>query len=347
MTKLELFEHFLWSQEEKIVKALPSHVSVKRFISSTISYIVTAKGQAKLLESDANTRIQCIMRAAQRGLIIDGVESALVPRAGKCTLMIMVQGLLKMVRNSGELKDIQSAVVYDNDTFDYYTDETGEHLMHRRTWEDRGKRKLVFAIARTKDGGIFVEVLDEKQVADVKKRGYSGEDSPWNGPFADEMWRKSAIRRLSKRLPSATDMESFSQAIHEDDDLFIPQGDNDPAKEEKEPETTSSGLAAAVAPDPKKEPEPEPEKVKEALHIIGKISGLRSKAYGEVTRTIVDVNSKSYGTSDKIISEMLNASVKFKAEIAIFYEERKNSKDKIYNEIIEVKGSSELEESPI
>jgi hypothetical protein len=108
----------------------------------------------------------------------------------------------------------------------------------------------------------------------------------------------------------------------------MPQEDDNP-KGEKPSETTSKSLADVVAPEPK----PEPKKpVEELKHVIGKISGLRSKEYGEVTRTIIDIGDKSYGTSDKIISEILTTSLKFNAEVAIFYEEKQNSKGKTYNE---------------
>ena len=306
------------------------------------------------MECDRNTLVASIMRAAQMGLIIDGVESALVPRKAKCTLMVMYQGLLKMVRNSGELKDIQSAVVYEKDEFDYYTDETGEHLKHRRFWGDRGQRKLVFAIARTKDGGIYVEVMDATQVSAVQKQGYNGADSPWNGPFADEMWRKSVIRRMAKRLPSSSDMESFSQALHEDDDIF--NGDDDD-KPEVTPETgakpaVSSALAAAVGATPAPEPAtPAKQEAPEGtLAVIGLVEEVIDREYptdsGVVKRCAAKIAGVNYGTSNEQFAAIIKTAHRLKIELTIAYLPTLNATGKTINEIIDI-GNANTDEKPI
>lgn len=342
MTQIEEYQSFLWTQEEKISKALPSHLTVKRFISSACAYIEKAP---KLLECDRRTLIASIMRAGQMGLLIDGIESALVPRKQNVTLMVMFQGLLKLCRNSGELKDIQSAVVYEKDEFDYYTDETGEHLKHRRTWGDRGARKLVFAVARTKDGGTYVEVMDATQVDAVKKQGYNNADSPWNGPFQDEMWRKSAIRRLAKRLPSSTDMESFSQAIHEDDDLFV-----DPKPQEDAPKTTnepavSSKLAEAVrvAPAPAHTPAPAPT----AFKVSGQIQEYKVLESGDTKRFVVKIDGVSYGTCDTDLGAVLKTMHEFQSEVALDCAKIAGAGGKEINEIIDIGNQHTQKEMPI
>jgi recombination protein RecT len=85
---------------------------------------------------------------------------------------------------------------------------------------ERGKRIGVYALAKTKDGSIYVEVMTEKQVMDVKNISRSKDFGPWSGPFEEEMYKKTALRRLSKRLPMSTDIE---ETIRRDDDLFMPE----------------------------------------------------------------------------------------------------------------------------
>lgn len=334
MTPIEAYQDFLWSQEEKLTKALPSHLSAKRFISSACSYL---ESHSKVMDCDKGSITDSITKAAQMGLVIDGVESALVPRKMKCTLMVMFQGLLKMVRNSGELKDIQSAVVYDKDEFDYYTDETGEHLKHRRAWGDRGARKLVFAIARTKDGGTYVEVMDAQQVEAVKKQGYNNADSPWNGPFQDEMWRKSVIRRMAKRLPSSTDMESFAQDLDSDDTEQKP-------KQEAEPPKTSSKLADVVAASepPKTTPVKQEEQEEHPLNVIGVISGMREKEYeGGIKRWAFDIGEEAYGTSNAELASALKTCFEFKSSPTVTFKKVANASGKTINEIVDVVGNDE------
>lgn len=352
MTQIQVFQDFLWSQEEKITKALPVHLTAKRFISSACAYIENAP---KLLECDRNTLVQSIMKAAQMGLVIDGVESALVPRKVKCTLMVMFQGLLKMVRNSGELKDIQSAVVYEKDEFDYYTDETGEHLKHRRAWGDRGARKLVFAVARTKDGGTYVEVMDAGQVDAVKKQGYNSGDSPWNGPFQDEMWRKSVIRRLAKRLPSSTDMESFGQDL--DSDHEAPE----PVVAEEKPVVSSKlaevvvGKAEAPVPPAAVKPNldadnciPHPNAPEIASGVLDEVV---QRDYQQEDGSILKrwagrIGGVAYGTSDEGWGNLLKAAHSVKSKLFIRYVKKANAQGKFINEIVDISGEK-ADESPI
>jgi hypothetical protein len=49
--------------------------------------------------------------------------------------------------------------------------------------------------------------------------------SPWNGPFELEMWRKTAIRRLSKTLPMNTETR---QLLEKDVDGDISSMENKP-----------------------------------------------------------------------------------------------------------------------
>ena len=299
------------------------------------------------MDCDRGSIMDSVTKAAQMGLVIDGVESALVPRKAKCTLMVMFQGLLKMVRNSGELKDIQSAVVYEKDEFDYYTDETGEHLKHRRAWGDRGARKLVYAIARTKDGGTYVEVMDAGQVDAVRKQGYNSGDSPWNGPFQDEMWRKSVIRRMAKRLPSSTDMESFAQDLDSDD------APSDAPKEEKP--STSSKLAVVVAaatPEPEPEKETAPEGVVGAAGVIDEfIEREYPLADGtKVKRFAAKLAGVAYGTSDHVIGSIIKNAHSGKIPVVIAYKKQMNANGKEINEIVDITnhGAKTLEdEKPI
>lgn len=205
---------------EQFKKNLPAHVDADKFISVILTAI---QNNPQLLEADRQSFYNACTKASLDGLLPDGREAAFVvygmkDGTKKVQYMPMVGGILKKVRNSGELLNLTAQVVYESDEFDYWSDENGEHVKHRPFLTgERGNPKLTFAIAKTKDGGIYFEFVTEDQMAAVVNISKAKNSGPWAGPFADEMRRKTAIRRLSKRLPMSTDLE---QTIRSDDDFY-------------------------------------------------------------------------------------------------------------------------------
>lgn len=200
--------------------ALPkTGITAERFTRVATTAILN---DPKLMEADRTSLYSACMRAAQDGLLPDGREAALVVFSGKngkiAQYMPMLAGILKKVRNSGELVSLTSNVVYSGDEFDYWVDEEGEHLTHKPNMlaPDRGKPIGVYALAKTKDGGVYVEVMSIAQVEQVRSSSRAKDSGPWVS-WWDEMARKTVIRRLSKRLPMSTDLDSLIRA---DDALY-------------------------------------------------------------------------------------------------------------------------------
>jgi recombination protein RecT len=195
--------------------ALPAHIPVERFVRTTLTAVQT---NPELINADRRTLFASATRAAQMGLLPDGREGAIVTFGGKCQFMPMLGGVLKLVRNSGELASIDAQIVYKNDKFTY---RPGIDLVpaHEPDWfGDRGDIVGVYAVAKMKDGAAYVEILSKKQVEQVRNVSRAKSSGPWV-TWWDEMARKTAIRRLAKRLPLSTDLDG---ALAEDDDLFMP-----------------------------------------------------------------------------------------------------------------------------
>lgn len=195
--------------------ALPAQVTPEKFIRVAITAIRTSKED--LLKCDRHSLFAAIMLCAQDGLLPNGKEAVLQTYGNQVKYSPMVGGICKLARNSGEIKSIDAQVVYQNDSYEAWTDEQGSHFKHVRSREDRGHPVLTYAYAITTDGGFFFEEVDEKQMADIESMS-KAKSGPWKGPFRDEMKRKSAIRRLAKyRLPSSTDLD---EVIRRDDDMY-------------------------------------------------------------------------------------------------------------------------------
>lgn len=219
----------------ELEKALPEHVRFERF--ERVLGSALARNQ-DLLSCDRASLFTAISQCAADGLMPDGREAALVKFSTQVAYMPMVEGLLKLARQSGEIASIAANVVYDGDKFEYWVDETGEHMEHRPTFgRKKGAIVATYAMARTKDGEAIIQVMDTDDIEQIRKVSRNRDKGPWKDWYA-QMAIKSAIRRLFKRLPKSTDR--FEQAVHRDDQFY-------PFGEQVAPESVPSADASAAA----------------------------------------------------------------------------------------------------
>jgi recombination protein RecT len=206
-TPEQQFRGNLEAMKPQFALVLPPHITPEKFARVAMTAVMQ---NPDLLKMDARLVIQELMLCATDGLIPDKREAAILPFKGKPKYLPMVGGILKKMRNSGDLKSINPMVVYANDFFEYWMDEEGPHLKHIPCFDrDPGPVRLTYCVLQTKDGGTYIEVITEAQMDKIRKASASGNNGPWGGDFADEMRRKSAIKRVSKRSPMSTDMETI------------------------------------------------------------------------------------------------------------------------------------------
>lgn len=220
LSPVEALRHSVMQMTMQFQAALPKHISVDKFIRTILT---AANTNPKLVSADRNTFFSSCMKAASDGLLPDGKEAALVPfnqKGGGINIQYlpMAAGILKKLRNSGQLASIDAKIVFSGDQFDYWVDEKGPHIMHKPAdvFGDVGEARGVYAIAILKDGSFYFEPLSIKDIEAIRNVSRSKDSGPWSGPFEHEMWKKSAIRRLAKRLPQSTDIERTFE--HDDED---------------------------------------------------------------------------------------------------------------------------------
>lgn len=246
------------NMDKQFAAALPKHIKTEKFVR----VVMTAIGlNSKLVEAERNTFFSACMKAAQDGLLPDGKEAAITTYNTKngvvAQYMPMVAGLRKKARNSGEIAYMTADVIYSNDEFEYYLDHTGIHFTHRpKLFADRGDAIGAYSFAKLKDGEISVEVMNKEQIESVQKMS-KGTNTPWNGPFWSEMWKKSVMRRHSKVLPMSSDLE---MSLTADDDLYdLPK--EEPVEPPAEAPTVPTNLMNTINVSAKKvEEEPAEEK---------------------------------------------------------------------------------------
>lgn len=229
-------------------RALPAHVPPERFRRIAETAILN---NPDVLQANRRSLMSAVIKAAQDGLPPDGRQAALVvfrTKAGpQVQYMPMVAGLLRLARNSGQLAGIVAEVVHENDTFDREPTNFEAPVTHRppTLGQPRGKPMGVYALAKLKDGTLVLEVLDLAQIDQVRQVSRAKDAGPWVSWWS-EMARKTAIRRLLKRLPMSTDRDDdmVHRVAARDDDWAGPQIDAPPVT--PEPETPAETRMDAI-----------------------------------------------------------------------------------------------------
>lgn len=200
--------------------ALPPQIPVERFIRTIIT---TIQMNPDLLQADRKSVLATCMKAAQDGLLLDGREAAAVVFKGKCQYIPMVAGILKKMRNSGEIASVDVQTVYEKDHFEYVLGDDA-HITHKPVVTgERGPSIAWYAIVKTKDGGIYREVMNKDDIEKVRKVSKAkSEDAPWF-QWYEEMAEKTCLKKIAKRAPSSSDLE---QVIAHDNEVigFVQKG---------------------------------------------------------------------------------------------------------------------------
>lgn len=226
ISPVEELRRSLNQMEGQFKLALPDHVPVEKFVRTVLTAV---QGNKDLMSADRTTLFAACLECATDGLLPDGREAAIVPYGKEATYMPMVGGLLKMLRNSGELATITPNIVCERDEFDYWIDETGEHIKHRPNLEGGGRGELTHAyvIARMKDGSTTFEVMSRNEIEQVRESSKAKNAGPWKDWYG-EMAKKTVIRRISKRLAMSTEIERVVQRDDRFYDLDAPAATSAP-----------------------------------------------------------------------------------------------------------------------
>lgn len=246
------FRQELEKMGEQFAVALPSHIKPEKFQRVVMTAVLS---DPDVLRADRKSLMESAIRAAQDGLLPDKREGAFVVFSTKkktdgrdewikaVQWMPMVGGIIKRIHQSGEIKMLTARVVYGGDHFRTWIDDTGEHVEYEPSEEqDTSVVRRVFAMATTVDGAVYVEPLSSKDVEKIRNVSKQKDRGPWSD-WWEEMAKKSAIRRLAKRLPLSVDLHDL---IQRDNGLY------DLAQEQEPKTSLSDRLKAArnVTPEP-------------------------------------------------------------------------------------------------
>ncbi len=237
-------------------RMLPPAVPTDKFVR-TIQTAITMNPE--IAQADRNSVINACMKAASDGLILDGREAFM--RIGNAkqkdgsykkiaTYIPMTAGIIKRVRNSGDISVLNAFVVYENDKFTvrYGLEMT---LEHEPNFINPGKALGAYAVCKFKDGEVDFEYMPASAILQIGNASSNAHQyDPLKGASYGEWWRKTALRRLSKRLPMSSELANVIERIDED---FEPHetfdnetGEIIPAAEPVKPTRKKAGAGAAI-----------------------------------------------------------------------------------------------------
>jgi recombination protein RecT len=240
----------LTRHKDQIEMALPKHLSADRMLRVALTAATT---NPALLKCDARSIAACIVQAAILGLEPNTPlgEAYLIPFKGLCQLVPGYKGLLKLVRNSGELVMVNAQEVRQNDTFDF-EDGLDPCLRHKRAPggpKERGPVVAYWAGAVLKSGGRqFVVLMKEEVEAHAKKYSKAFNNGPWQTEF-DQMALKTCLRKLCKFLPASVEAQTAC-SLDEQEEVGV--------RQQFSPEIPLALLPALEAPEDPAAGEPTP-----------------------------------------------------------------------------------------
>lgn len=207
------------AMQDQFGAALPDHIPVARFVRVVMTAV---QNNPELLECDRRSLFNAAMKAAQDGCIPDGREGAIVVRfdpkvASKkaANWQIMIAGIRKKARNSGEIATWDVEEVHENDAFEF---ELGDnpYIHHKPALSNRGKLIACYSVCTLKSGektrcvmGIDDILAIRDQYSDGWKAYKAGriKSTPWL-TSEGEMSKKTVARRHGKTIPMSTDLEA-------------------------------------------------------------------------------------------------------------------------------------------
>lgn len=185
--------------------------------------IASCKTQ-QLRDCDPMSIAESALEAAALGMTIGGPlgQSYLVPYKKQAQFQLSYRGMGDLLRRSGEIKRIESRVVFDGDEFSYSFGLSPTLIHTPRGNTSASAIQYAYAIAHFADGTAQYDVMTLDELMAIQDRSKSRDASgklfgPWVTDSA-EMCKKTVVRRLCKMLPMSADVR---QLIERDDERTI------------------------------------------------------------------------------------------------------------------------------
>lgn len=231
------------NQISEFKKVLPANMSFDKFERVAITALSNNPDIAKC---ELSSVIGSLIKCAQDGLLPDNREASLVKFGNHAQYLPMVAGVIKRMKNSGDVSTVNAFVVYEADDFAYEIIDGEQKLRHvpNVIAEDRGKVKAAYAAVKMKDGSVHTEVMHIKDLEKTRNSSRSKNSPAWRD-WTDEMYKKTVIHRAAKRVPSCSEVEEM---LKRDLKVIVSGTDQEPKKEESIVDKMNEAIDIEVTP---------------------------------------------------------------------------------------------------
>lgn len=222
----DLVNYINTAVKDKVMPILQSNnVAADVFVSALQTAVCMHKDAHKFASNKASL-YTAIVKCANDGLLPDGKEAALIIYNTKqpdgsylpeVQYQPMVQGLVKLARNSGDISSIGAEVVFENDVFEYGYSNQGDIFKHLPCVKgDRGEPYAVWCRIKLKGGEEIFRVLTKAEIESVKTASKQKHQYETKSPYWIEFWRKAAIKNALKYAPKSTRLDKLDRTIDYD-----------------------------------------------------------------------------------------------------------------------------------
>lgn len=239
-----------------VMRMLPQHITPEAFEARVVTAVAN---KPELLDCDSSSLLKACAEAAELGLSLN-------PHLGEAWILKVWNkrlndnkggyeaqlrpgfiGLMKLAKQSGEIKQIVANIRYANDPWKMTL--VPPELRHDAADGDRGAILGAYCWWKLKDGSEQFEYIPEADLLKIKQRSSSkNKDGDVVGPWItdpDEMRRKTPVRRARKYMPQSPEMAKFHDAIARENEMDTV--DDDPPIAGEYVDVTEAAMATPAA----------------------------------------------------------------------------------------------------
>jgi len=216
LTAAQIFKRDLNKYESVVAKLLGEKMSAEKFISIVDNAV---RKTPKLLDCDRASLFGAILTSAEMALEPNTPAglSYIIPYKNQAQFQIGYHGVINLLYRSSKIEKIISEMVYENDEFDRYMDDSMNwRFKFRPATGNRGKEVGAFAIVHLRDTTPEFKYMSITELEEIKKKSQSPQTYDKENDPQRWMYRKAVIKQIAKLLPKGDDTVAITNALNLD-----------------------------------------------------------------------------------------------------------------------------------